>query len=227
MKIQKNNFFKHLSLILFTLFTILANAQDGQLDPSFVIGTGFNGTVKSVIEQPDGKIVVAGNFSNYDGTTVGKIARLNNDGTLDNTFSVTGTGINQEVWTLALQQDGKIIAGGDFTATTPNVGAYIVRLNSNGSVDPTFNTGTGFNSTVFSLALQPDGKVIVGGYFTLFNGTSKKFINRLNSDGTQDPSFTIGTGFNTYVYKVALQPDGKILTVGAFTTYNGTPKNYI
>ena len=187
------------------------------------IGTGFNFEVRAVRSQPDGKILVGGAFDSFNGTSTVRIARLNADGTLDNTFT-TGTGFNTTVNSVDVQPDGKILVGGIFTSfngtSTVN---RIARLNTNGALDNTFNTGTGFNDEVISVDVQPDGKILVGGFFSSFNGTSTvNRIARLNADGTLDNTFNTGTGFNNTVNSVYVQPDGKILVGGVFTSFNGT-----
>jgi uncharacterized delta-60 repeat protein len=187
------------------------------------IGTGFSTEVRAVKSQPDGKILVGGNFRLFNGTiTVERIARLNADGTLDNTFN-TGTGFDASVYSVDVQPDGKILVGGFFSSFNGTITARIARLNADGALDNTFNTGTGFSSTVNSFDVQPDGKILVGGGFTSFNGTSTvNRIARLNADGTLDNTFTTGTGFNSAVNSVDVQPDGKILVGGGFSSFNGT-----
>jgi len=199
---------------------------DGTLDTSFTIGTGFGGSVSAIVLQPDGKILVGGDLTSYNGTTQNRIARLNSDGTLDTSFTI-GTGFNNGVFAIVLQPDGKILVGGNFTSYNGTAQNRIARLNSDGTLDTSFNTGTGFGGSVSAIVLQPDGKILVGGNFTSYNGTTQNRITRLNSDGTLDTSFNIGTGFNSGVVSIALQPDGKILMGGWFTSYNGTTQNYI
>jgi hypothetical protein len=94
-------------------------------------------------------------------------------------------------------------------------------LNSNGSKDTSFNTGTGFNNVVNAIAQQTDGKIFVGGVFTTYNGVTENRIITLNTDGTKDTAFIIGTGFNSGVNTIEQQADGKILVGGSFTTYKG------
>jgi uncharacterized delta-60 repeat protein len=186
------------------------------------IGTGFNFEVRAVRSQPDGKILVGGAFDSFNGTSTVRIARLNADGTLDNTFN-TGTGFNGSVNSVDVQPDGKILVGGVFTSFNGTSTVRIARLNADGTLDNTFNTGTGFMGVVYSADVQPDGKILVGGSFISFNGTSTvNRIARLNADGTLDNTFTTGTGFNTTVNSVDVQPDGKILVGGIFTSFNGT-----
>ena len=126
------------------------------------------------------------------------------------------------VYALAVQADGKILVGGDFTTlggggtgtTTRN---RIGRLNPDGTLDTSFDPGA--NSTVLALAVQADGKILVGGFFTTLGGggtgtTTRNNIGRLNPDGTLDTSFDPGANGN--VNALAVQADGKILVGGQF-----------
>jgi uncharacterized delta-60 repeat protein len=88
-------------------------------------------------------------------------------------------------------------------------------------LDMTFNPGTGANADVISLALQPDGKALIGGYFNSFNGTTQNGIARLNANGSLDATFISGTGVSGLIYSFALQPDGKVLFGGTVFSYNG------
>ncbi|MBL8009820.1 MAG: hypothetical protein JNJ64_04355 [Flavobacteriales bacterium] len=207
--------------VRFRMARLLANgAIDGSFDPN----NGANNRVRSVVLQPDGRVLIAGEFTNYDGTGRNRIARLNSDGSLDPTFS-PGAGANGVVHCMVLQPDGKILVGGEFTNYAGTGHHKIVRLNADGSVDATFDPGTGANGTVRSIALRPDGKMLVGGEFTSFNGTPIARIARLNADGSSDASFSPGTGANAVVHTTMLQPDGKVLMGGDFITYDGTPIN--
>src|SRR3989338_7889030 len=96
-----------------------------------------------------------------------------------------------------------------------------------GDLDTAFNTGSGANASVQSLALQTDGKILVGGGFTTFNGLPRRKIARLNADGSLDMSFDPGLGANVTIYSMALQGDGKILIGGWFTAFGGIPPNQI
>ncbi|MCC2544888.1 IPT/TIG domain-containing protein [Hymenobacter sp. BT175] len=198
---------------------------DGTLDATFGTGTGFNYAVQSMVVQPDGKVLVAGIFTTYQGATVGNFIRLNADGSRDASF-VTGsgfTGINVFGPRLALQPDGKLLAGGNFTGYNGTPRNGLVRLNANGSLDATFVTGTGFAGTVNTVAVQADGKVLVGGDFTGYNGTTGlNRLLRLNADGSIDATFATGSGFDAVVWNLIVQPDGKVLAAGDFTGYNGT-----
>ena len=170
--------------------------------------------------------MVGGIFTSYSGVTSNYIIRLNTGGTIDNTFNIGG-GFNNSVASIILQPDNKILVGGIFTSYSGVTSNYIIRLNSNGTIDNTFNIGTGFDSYVQSIILQPDNKILVGGNFTSYNGVARNNIIRLNSDGSIDNTFNIGTGFNNFVWPMISQTDGKILVGGNFTSYNGVTRNRI
>jgi len=225
---------KRLLLLLtgLLLSTSFIQAQNpGDLDLTFNAGgvnygEGANSSVFTTVLQPDGKILIGGNFTSYNGMARNRIARLNSDGSLDPSFN-PGTGANNEVFTTVIQTDGKILIGGEFTNINGIPINRIARLNSDGSLDASFNPGTGPNTRVESIVIQSDGKIIIGGFFTSFNGISSRYIARLNVNGSLDQSFSIGTGADFIVYSLVLQDDGKILVGGAFTSFNGTNKNRI
>lgn len=200
-------------------------AQPGTLDLTFTPGTASNSSIYSIATQDDGKLIIGGMFTAYNGSSRYRIARLNTNGTLDATFN-PGTGANDVVLATAIQSDGKVLAGGWFSAFNGSTQYYLTRLNSNGSVDASFNQGTGLNSTVSSIAVQSDGKILLGGYFSSYNGTSRRGIARLNSDGTLDETFNPGTGTDG-VDAIAIQSDGKILIGGNSTTFNGISQKRI
>ncbi len=199
---------------------------DGTLDASFDPGTGANSTVYTTAIQSDGKILMGGNFTIYNGTAISSIARLNTDGTLDAGFT-PGTGTSSTVRTTSIQSDGKIIFGGHFTAYDGTLRGRIARLNTDGTLDGSFNPGTGANSTVYTTAIQSDGKIIIGGTFIAYNGTARSKIARLNTDGTLDAGFNPGSGITGTILTTAIQTDGKIIIGGSFTIYNGTVINRI
>ena len=198
--------------------------SDGTRDTSFEIGDGFNNTLRSITIQDDGKILVVGNFTSYQGDYAGRIIRLNPDGSRDASFD-TGGGFNNTAQAVAVQDDGKIVVGGFFTSYQGDSANNIIRLNSDGTRDTSFEIGTGIpNGAVRAVTLQDDGKILVGGSFTTYQGDSANRILRLNPDGSRDASFEIGTGFNNAINQsIVLQDDGKIVTGGAFNTYQGEP----
>lgn len=201
---------------------------NGSLDTSFISDFGSVSVVHCIAIQNDGKILIGGQFTAYDGTARSRIARLNADGSLDTTFN-PGTGVTGGliVESIALQTDGKIIIGGGFSTYNGTTRNGIARLNSDGSLDASFNPGSGANDVVSDIAIQNDGKILIGGNFTSYNGTSINRIAKLNTDGTLDTDFNPGTGANNPVISVAIQSDGKILIGGWFGGYNESPRQKI
>jgi len=240
--------------ILVLTFTLFANylsfGQDGLLDLSFNTIGAFNGTVVETKVQSDGKVVVVGQFTNYHDHQASHICRLNIDGTYDETFlSGTGFGIGGEPLCVEIQSDGKILVGGYFVSyngitldRTP-----VIRLNTNGTIDNTFDaadhtfTGPKYmgSVTVRDLLIQPTGKIIAVGDFdyTIYTYISPsayteyiiRDIIRLNTDGTHDNTFNIGTGSNSsfQIAGVRAQADGALVIAGAFSEINGVSRNKI
>lgn len=189
-----------------------------KIDRSFNLYAFFDNAVSDYAIQPDGKIVAIGYFTAFGSTVNNRIIRLNANGTKDTGFSTTG--FNATAKTMALQPDGKILVSGDFTTYNGVACGKLVRLNADASLDATFNVGAGALATV--ILAQPDGKTVVVGEFTGFNGVPARSIIRLNADGTKDTTFIITGGFNNRVDTGILQPDGKMVFGGIFTTYNAT-----
>ena len=199
---------------------------DGSLDTTF--DPGANLRVGSLALQPDGKILVGGEFTTLGGggsgtTARNRIGRLHPDRSLDLSFN---PGANHNVYTMAVQADGKILVGGAFTmlggggtGTTPR--NYFGRLHGDGSLDLDFNPGA--TNGIEALAVQSDGKIVVGGFFKFLGGgtgtTPRSFLGRFHADGTIDSSFDPGA--NDFVYSLAIQTDGKILIGGWFTALGG------
>ena len=194
-------------------------------DTNFLFGlSGPDNFVNAIALQSDSKIVIAGAFTAVNGAQRGRVARLDFTGAHDLDFD-PGEGANGEIHAAALQADGFIVLGGDFTAFDGQPFSRIVRLDGQGQVDPLFTSGAGFDGSVRSIAVQPDGKLVVGGYFTNYDGTVRAGVARLNTDGSLDTGFDPGTGANELVTSVALQTDGKIVVGGAFTVFNGIARN--
>jgi len=200
--------------------------SDGTVDGGFTTGIGFNGTPYTLILQSDLKMVIVGWFGNYNGTTVGGIVRLNSDGTPDTTYITnTGTGFPGGAYDMDIQPDGKVIVVGSFNQYNGTfIGNNIVRINTDGTYDATLVTGGGFSFDVIDVKIDSAGKILVGGPFTSYNGDTANYFIRLNSNGSVDTSFNVGNGFNDIVSAIAIQSDGKILTGGHFTSFNGTSR---
>jgi uncharacterized delta-60 repeat protein len=205
---------------------------DGTLDAQFnpvLAGEPFS-TVFAMVRQSNGKILIGGVFTSVNEVACTNIARLNADGTLDTGFD-PGAGIRGElsaaVYALAVDRNGKVLVGGDFTSVNGIARTNLARLNANGSLDPGFDPGTGTDFAVNSIAAQGDDKALIGGFFTKVSGTARNYVMRLNTDGRLDTSFDCGAGADAVIYSVALQSDGQALIGGGFATFNGSPRHGI
>lgn len=214
--------------------------SDGTPDITFNSGgLGANGTVYALAVQSDGKILIGGDFTSYNGVTnLCHIARLNPNGSVDTNFMASSFGASDSVHAIAVQLDGRILIGGLFTSVNGVALNHIARLNTDGTVDGNFNSGLGANDSVFTIALQSDTRIVLGGEFTTCSGVTRNRITRLNPDGTVDPAINFGSGANDFVAAIAIQedtitdyptnvPDEKIIIGGGFTEYNGATNEYI
>jgi uncharacterized delta-60 repeat protein len=202
---------------------------DGSPDASWNPGAAVTGIVRSAVIQADGKILLGGDFTTVGGQPRRGIARLNADGTPDATFN-PGTGVNQNVRSVAVQADRKILIVGEFTTVNGQARNNFARLNSDGTLESTatFNPGIGANGDVRCVAVQADGKILIAGDFTSVNGQPRSRIARLNPDGTLESTATFNaTGTNGDIRCIALQADGKILIGGDFKMAGGQVRNGI
>ncbi len=187
----------------------------GEIDTTFNIGSGFNNAVNTIFLDASGKIIVGGAFNNYKNLSVTKLIRLDTNANIDLNYG-QGSGFDNVINSINIQNDGKILLGGNFNYYNYQTENKIIRLNNDGTKDTFFNTGNGFDKLVLTTQLQSDGKIIVGGVFENYNGNNVKNLVRLNIDGTLDNSFQIEKRFNGPIYTSAVQSDGKILAGGFF-----------
>ena len=203
--------------------TRLTNA--GAIDAGFLSGTGANNQVLAMGLQSDGKIIITGTFTSYNGIACNRIARLNTDGSFDNTFSI-GTGLNNPALSMQITADNKIYLGGLFSAYNGAPAYVVLKLNADGTLDNSFNSSQPSLNGVETISLQPDGKLMVGGGVTQYNGTAVNRIFRVNADGSIDASFNVGSGANSTVRAIYRQSDGTYMVGGDFTFMNGQPRKY-
>ena len=200
-------------------------ALNGAIDTTFIPGSGPNNPVFAVAETfigSDRKLLIGGSFTSFGPGAQNFIGRLNDDGTLDTGFQA---GANGNVFAIAVQPDGKAVIGGDFTAVNGVALPHVARLNTDGSVDASFAPGTGANDSVRAIAVQLDGRILIGGFFTNVNGTALNHIARLTAGGAVDSTFTPGLGFNDTVSTIAIQPDTRIVLGGQFTLCDGVTRH--
>lgn len=196
---------------------------DGSVDATFNIGTGANGFIAALVLQPDGKILVAGSFTSFNGVTNTTVVRLNANGSVDNTFSSAGVTLPRQPTCMTVQPDGKVLLGGTYLDFDGQEYSALTRLNANGSKDTGFNPGTGADGGyLYALLVQPDGKIMVGGLFSNFNGQPRSCLARLEADGSLDTSFDAGSAatFNGFVRTLARQASGKLLVGGNINLNN-------
>ena len=225
---------------------------DGTLNTSFstncnavFAGKGFSHIYRMDVAS-DGKIFV----SNKNNS---RIFKLNADGTSDDTFNINGNfpirfwgKYNAIVYDIKVDANGKLLLAGDFsyyglypTYTNRIACSTVVRLNTDGTVDNTFNLGDTnlfpktvedyafcTTGTVYSINIQPDNKILIGGNFIKLNGQYQRCLVRLNEDGTKDETFDINEGFriNSVIYDTILDGN-KIYAVGYFDSYNNIITN--
>ncbi|MEN9301921.1 MAG: hypothetical protein RL264_350 [Bacteroidota bacterium] len=194
---------------------------DGSLDSTFNLPSGANSWVGTILTQADGKIIIGGDFTSFNGFFRKRIARLNPNGSLDYSFN-PGDGFNGYIRTIKLQIDGKIIVVGDFSKYDGITTSEIIRLNPDGSRDYSFNPEIGLSCQVNSACLQPDGKIIIGIDSSTYENSLGRGIARLNTDGTIDHSFNLSQMYASWVYRLEIQQDGKIIAGGDNITIGGT-----
>jgi uncharacterized delta-60 repeat protein len=196
-----------------------SHALPGDADPVFLPNPDAN--VASAATQPDGKLVLGGNFGVISGLTRTRGARLLPDDSLEPAFNpgVSGTG----VYCVAVQTDGKILLGGLYSSVGGTTRHHLARLNSDGSLDAAYNPNAG--DQLRCMVIQPDGKLVVTGYFETMGGVTRNHIARLNADGSLDTAYNPNA--NEITRTNVLQPDGKMIIGGSFTNVAGSPRNRV
>jgi len=202
---------------------------NGNQDLTYNTGTtGLNQYTTRILVRDSGAVVAIGLFTTYSGSTANRIVQTNSNGTIDTTFN-SGAGFNNTPNTAATQSDGKLIVGGDLTTYSGSSTVRLVRLNTDGTKDTTLNIGGAPNATVSAVAVQSDGKIIVGGAFTSYSGSAVNRLMRINTNGSRDTTFNVGAGLSAAPSNngITIGPDGIIYCIGAFLSYSGSISNGI
>ena len=223
---------KKLIFLLFITLNLTAFSQQYSADATFNIGSGSDGWVATTAIQTDGKIIIGGSFTSYNGNLVNNIVRLNVDGSFDPSFVVTGYGFNGAITSIDIQTNGKIIVGGFFSEYNSISRRCIARINIDGTLDFSFNPGTGFigDYGVTDLKIISNERILVGGDFWTYNGVPRNGVAILNSTGSLDNTFYPGLGLSGSqfgIQSVLEQPDGKIIAAGYITNFFGIPATNI
>ncbi|MCI0537398.1 MAG: immunoglobulin domain-containing protein [Verrucomicrobiales bacterium] len=220
----------------------------GSLDLTFAPTIDFKGLIRSLSADRDGNLVVVGDW--YAPTGIVPLwRRFHQGGQVDSSFhadsSLAAVWGSAFIETIAVQSDGKLLFGGIFTKVNDHDQGGILRLNTDGTFDDSFQPGSGpsvhdqfnqFNCCPFvdTILPLPDGKILVGGLFDTFAGEPRKGLARLNNDGSLDPTFTIGADvtetLETQQARVrALVPDesGAVFVGGYFHFFGGVARNHL
>lgn len=206
----------------------------GWLNPDGTLNTQFsavgmpNDTVIAIARQADGKMVLGGTFTAYGTTPVPKLVRLNTDGSIDTSFVThLGTGVPStspnayQVQAIAIDSLGRILVGGNFTTFNGAAVHYLVRLNTDGTRDTSFDAvlGTGPNSDIQAIAVDSQNRIALGGNFTALGSNAVSYVGRLTSSGAPDTSFnaSISGGTSGTVVALSIDSQDRIVAGGVFS----------
>jgi uncharacterized delta-60 repeat protein len=197
------------------------------------LDTSFNGDEENYIydieTQQDGKIMISGPFDEYNNTTRYNVARLNNDGTLDasfNSYNTPHNGTNYTIFDVTILNDGKYFINGSFSIYDSVTSNYIAKINHDGTIDTSFNIGAGPNNYVWETQVQQDGKILIGGDFTSYNGNSINHLARLDNNVLSTSQQSFIEGFTVYPNpakdKVNIRLNNSLETAAVLTIYSLT-----
>jgi uncharacterized delta-60 repeat protein len=207
--------------------------SNGTLDTSFI--SSANNTVNAIFVQPDDKILIGGAFTSVSGSTRTRITRLNSNGTLDTGFD-TGAGANNTVNAISLQSDNKIVIAGLFTTVSGSTRRYLANLNTNGSLNTSFNANIDntipsitdyINISAFGvngLLVEPNDNIFIGGIFYGVNGEDRHLIARIQSSGSLDSSFAVDKSTYRFVLRTTFANSPTIILPQRISS-TGVPKS--
>jgi uncharacterized delta-60 repeat protein len=197
--------------------------RDVTFDTSVGMRFGFGNCF--AIRSSDNKIFYGGIFATYNGVNRNSIALVNPDGSVDTVFAPSGVTDGQLfIHAVAVQGDGKVLAGGFFTSINGELRDSLVRFNTDGTVDHTFGVAIGTYGGVRAMLIQPDGKIMIAGQVRAIDNTGAGRVARLNADGTVDSSFNPGNGPDNIIWAMTQDGSGNTYIVGDFLNVNGTPR---
>ena len=181
-----------------------------------------------MVQQPDGKLLVGGSFTQANGQPSPSVVRLLPTGALDTSFApgtgpTNATGVNASVQSLVLLSNGNVLISGAFVQFNGVARGRVARLLPTGTLDTSYATGTGANNTVVTLGLLPSGQVLAVGPLTQYDGANKTGAVLLTTAGANDASFAALYERRGTISNVAPLTSGKLLVIGNFTDFNGVP----
>jgi uncharacterized delta-60 repeat protein len=215
---------------------VICLQPNGQINYGFTPSPAPDVRPESVLALPNGQVLVGGNFTHFGGVPRGKIARLNPNGVVDESFQTEVVGSGRVVRILRMN-DGRLLIGGTFTNVSGFPRRGVAILHPNGAVDNSFQlqtTSTGV-FTVDALGVTADGKIVVGGWaqggWRFPDGQIRNQVLRLNADGSLDKGFETAiqgpAGFNGYINDLLVLPDGRIYVVGRFNAVAGLSRRAV
>lgn len=192
---------------------------NGAANGDFKTLSGPNAIVYDAEITVSGGVAIGGSFTSVSGFTRNNLAMLDVEATVDGGFNPNVNGVVREV---TLDGSGRVYFGGDFTAVGGTPRGRMDRVLADGTPDTAWVPGVGANDTVFSMVLDDDGTVVVGGAFATIDGASRQGVARLSASGVPTAGFSTGSGFNNVVRDVGLDAEGNILVVGGFVNFDAT-----
>ncbi len=208
--------------------SFLVSAQSGSIDAGFAsnfqAGGGANSSVICTATDASGNILIGGTFTQFAGLPANRFARVMQDGTFDPGFTSMVGLVGFDVRAIAVQSDGRVLLGGNFSSVGGFPRPFMARLNQDGSIDTTFIPS--LNLPVYAIVVQPDGAILIGGQF-FSPGFTRRGVARLFPDGSLDTSFGAGVGADNTVRALALDSDGNVAVAGSFTNFNGSPTGHV
>jgi uncharacterized delta-60 repeat protein len=196
------------------------------LSERFVLDSGLDGPVLALGLQGE-KILVGGRFHHVNGVGINSLARLNPDGSLDESFGI-GLSLVDRIYDIFVLPDEKILIGGKFKTVQGIDVVNFARLHPDGTLDDSFSKIPDINNSVFSISVHWDGRIVIAGRFTsTIHGFQADGIARLLPNGMRDAAFLPAPGTNGDVLDLQILPNGKILMAGKFTEVNGVPRRNV
>ena len=208
---------------------ILRLLENGAVDPDFDAGSGANGEIKAIEILPDQRILLGGQFTSFDGTATRGLVLLLPNGSVDGTFvsGFSSDGFSVGVTCLESLPGGAIMVGGYFTRYAGSPAGRYAFITPSGTPAPGYAAGAGADSHVFDIDVQPNGKILLCGFFDTVAGHPSACVARLNGNGSVDTTFGTGSQLGAVAYSVEGQTDGKVIVGGSFSNFFGLGQRYL
>ena len=224
--ITTNKQLKYILLAALLMLNVDLFSQPAALDTTFNIGLGAGSGINELIIQPDGKVIVAGTFTSFDGTPANRIIRLLPHGEIDSTWITAGGGANHDIRASALQSDGKVLIGGIFNTYNSVTANRLVRLDTVGNIDPLFIVGAGPNNEVQGITVNAN-RIVIQGFFNQYQGAAVPNFAVLQYNGSIDTTFTLPIEPFISLRDFHILPNNNLYLAGNFIAYNGQTVNRI